>query len=529
MMRALPNDRGKFMSHILIQNLQNASLYNHAIEEFKLLETHISWVILTGEYVYKIKKPFDFEFLNFSTLEKRKFYCHEEVRLNQFLAPEIYLDVVSITGSIENPSINGDGPVIEYAIRMREFSQASLFSALLNNHQLTTNHLDQLAQTIAWFHSITPAAEMDSRFGTAEHVHAPVVQNFDQIQPLLSEQDDLKKLALLREWSEKQYLLYKTLLQQRKSEDFIRDCHGDLHLGNIILHEQKPVLFDRIEFNEDFRWTDVMADIAFLAMDLSDKKQTISANQVINAYLSHTGDYEGLAVLPYYQVYRAMVRAKVALFGLQPDTEVHVRNQVMQQYRNLIALAEKYIQPATPKLLITHGFAGAGKSTVASELAAQLGGIQIRADLERKRLFDVAATAQNETAVLGGIYTPEATEQVYQQLLMLAETVIQAGYVAIIDATFLKQHQRELFYKLAQKLQISFAILSCQASQEKLIERIETRRFNMQDPSEARVDILQMQKTTAEALTEQEKKFVLEINTEEMNIAKILKELSEFK
>lgn len=514
------------MSIALIQNLQNPNLYSHPIKYFKLIETHISWVLLTGEYVYKIKKPFDFEFLNFSTLEKRKFYCHEEVRLNQLLAPDIYLEVVSIHGDVENPNFRKEGAVFEYAIKMREFPQANLFSELLKNNQLVSNHIDQLAKTIAMFHQTTPAATTDLRFGTAEHVHTPVIQNFDQIQPLLTDTEDLKKLANLRKWSEQQYERYETLLQQRKSESFIRDCHGDLHLGNIILHEQTPVLFDRIEFNEDFRWTDVIADIAFLAMDLADKKQTTYAQRLINAYLMQTGDYQGLALLPYYQVYRAMVRAKVALFGLQPDSDLETQQKVKQHYRELITLAERYTQLTKPTLFITHGFAGSGKSTVARLFAEQLGAIQINSDIERKRLFDVPLDAQNYAAVSDGIYTPEATAQTYQQLATLAKEVIQAGYSAILDATFLKKPQREIFYALAKELKIELVILDCETAPAELIERIQNRQASKQDPSEARLDILQMQQATEEKLTSDEKTLTLTIDTENMNVEKLLKEFT---
>lgn len=487
------------MSTQLIQNLQNPKIYNHPVKHFKLKETHISWVILTGDYAYKIKKPFDFEFLDFSTLEKRNFYCHEEVRLNQLLAPEVYLDVVKLTGSIEDPNINGDGPVIEYAIKMHEFSQTNLFTELLHNKQLTSTHIDHLAEIIAEFHQRTPAATADSRFGTPEHIYAPVIQNFDQIQPLISDADDLQRLTKLRAWSEQHYQKHKTLLQQRKSENFIRDCHGDLHLGNIVLLNQKPVLFDRIEFNEDFRWTDVLADIGFLAMDFADKKQITFAHRLVNTYFNNTGDYEGLALLPFYQVYRAMVRAKVTLFGSKT---------ALEQYRNFISLAENYTQPALPTLFITHGLTGSGKSSIARHLAEQTGAIQINSDIERKRLFNIPVAAQNYAEVFGGIYTGEATEQTYNQLARLARIVIQAGYSAIVDATFLKKSQRELFHNLANELNIPFVILDCDVPHTELEQRIIKRQTTTKDPSEARLDILKKLIANEEKLTDEEKKFV---------------------
>lgn len=512
-------------NNTLIQTLQNPQAYNHPTTHFKLLNTHSSWVILTGSYAYKIKKPVDFVFLDYSTLEKRRFYCEEEIRLNQPFAPELYLDVVSINGTLENPQINGTGPVLEYAVKMQEFPQESLFIDVLARHALTPELIDATAKLIADFHQHIPIAPKDSVYGTPDHVHAPVLQNFEQILSFLSESKDREQLARLQQWSEQQFQQHQKLLQDRKTKGFIRECHGDLHLRNIILFNGKPLLFDRIEFNNDFRWTDVMADIAFLAMDLDDNHQAAYARRIINSYLSYTGDYAGLAILPYYQAYRAIVRAKVSLFSLQPNSSDAEKQALWQQYRKFMALAERYTQTTKPALLITHGFSGSGKSMVASALVEQLGAIQIRSDIERKKLFDLPATAKTNSELNQGIYDPHITQKIYDHLATLAQTIIHAGYTAVVDATFLKKSQRALFHNLAKNLHIPFVILDCQASHDQLKLWLQERANRHHEPSEAGIEVLTMQEESAEKLTPEEQTVSLTIDSANMDMKNLVKQL----
>lgn len=497
----------------LIKNLQIPTIYNHPVKNFKVLETHISWVILTGEYAYKIKKPVDFGFLNYSTLEKRKFYCQEEIRLNQFLTPELYCEVVKITGDLATPQINGSGATIEYAVKMREFSQENLFSELQKRKQLDSDLVDKLALQIAEFHLKTPVADKNSELGTPQHVHAPVVQNFDQILPLLTEASDKELLDKLQTWSETQFKKHHNIFQQRKDQGFIRDCHGDLHLGNIILYNHKPLLFDRIEFNEDFRWTDVIADIAFLAMDLEEHKEFALAKILLNSYFGATTDYQGLMILPYYQVYRAIVRAKISLFhAQQSNLSVKEQQALWQKYRDFMQLAETYTQTTKPALLITHGYTGSGKSTLAKFLVDKLAAYHVRSDIVRKRLLGLSADAKTNSRVNQDAYNFEVTQKTYDQLKVVAGEIINAGYSAIIDAAFLKHDYRNNFSLLAEKLKVPFIILSCQANREQLESFIQLRQARGQDPSEGRIEVLNMQQETDEPLTIQEKSHAIIIN-----------------
>jgi len=504
----------------LIKALQNPALYDYAIPEFRVIETHISWVILTGKFAYKIKKPVDFEVLNFSTLDKRHYCCEEEMRLSKLLAPDLYVEIIAITGSETQPQINGKGDVIEYAIKMHEFPQTQIFTQVLARQQLTTALIDQLAKVIAEFHLNTPVAAADSVYGTPEHAHFPVIQNFTQILPWLTDATDKAQITQLQHWAELQYQHHQALFIKRKQQGFIRDCHGDLHLGNIILHNHKPVLFDRIEFNLDLRWIDVMADIAFLAMDLYDQQQPALAHRLINTYFAYTGDYEGLGLLPYYMSYRAMVRAKVVLFhSTQSGLDDIIQQNLRQQYRKFVALAERCTQLTPPVLLITNGLSGAGKSTVARFVIEQMGAIQINSDTERKRLFNLPLNAQTNANLNQGIYLPEATEKTYAHLANLARIIIQAGYTVVVDATFLKKAHRMAFADLAAQLQVPFAILHCQAERKVMEIWLKQRAALEHESSEAGLAVLNMQESALEALDDKEKSYVIKVDPNNINEA----------
>lgn len=492
--------------------------------QIKLIETHVSWVILTGKYAYKIKKPVDFGFLDFSTLKKRKHFCEEELRLGQLFAPEIYLAVVPITGTIEHPQINGDtASILEYAIKMCEFSQDNLLSAMLKQGKLSTTLIDKLGRLIAEFHKKTSVAPKNSRFGLPHEVHAPTQQNFEQIIPLLDHPKDIIQIKKLEIWANEQFVKHKTTFEERKKNGFIRDCHGDLHLANIILYHEKLILFDRLEFNEDLRWTDVIADLAFLAMDLSGKKQSKLANQLINTYLQFTGDYEGLNLLNYYLSYRAVVRAKIALFRLnQKNLSNKEKLDIRTDYYNFINLAESYTHSKKPSLIVMYGLAGSGKSTTAKNLAIQCGAIQISSDIIRKKLFNISLYQNSNSTPYGGIYNSESTDKTYNKLLNLAEITIKAGFIVIIDATFLLFSQRIMFYNLAIFLKVPFYILYCQTKGIKLIQRIRKRSIKKNNISEANLNILEYQKKLIEPLSNSEKKHTLIIDEKTSTFKSIL-------
>ncbi|MDH5572481.1 MAG: phosphotransferase, partial [Gammaproteobacteria bacterium] len=298
-----------------IAALLDPSVYPHTVTQCELIETHISWVILTGAYAYKIKKPVNYGFLDFSTLEKRHKYCQEELRLNRRLAGNIYIEVVAITGTFEQPEvtehlINGNN-VIEYAVKMQQFPQQDQLDRMLAADKLLPGHIDAFADRIAEFHQQIDIADMSTIYGNVEQVCVPLQENLAQIRNSVRDSEHRSVLVELEQWGNSEFKTLKNVFLQRKQAGFVRECHGDMHLRNLAWIENKPVLFDCIEFNAELRWIDVISDIAFLVMDLQDRDQPQLAQRFLNRYLEITGDYEGVAVLPYYLFYRALVRAKV--------------------------------------------------------------------------------------------------------------------------------------------------------------------------------------------------------------------------
>jgi aminoglycoside phosphotransferase family enzyme/gluconate kinase len=507
----------------LITALQRKEAYDHPVDNISLRETHISWVFLTGQYAYKLKKPVDFGFLDFSTLEKRKHYCEEEVRLNRRLAPHLYLGVVPICGNTSSQRINGQGPVIEYAVIMRQFDTSQEFDELLARGDLTKEHIDETAMVLAEFHANIAVADEQSSFGTPKAIQQPVLENFEQLGQLgedwLSQHQLKKPLAQLLQWSNKQYRKLESILQERKKNGFVRECHGDLHLRNIVIYEGHVTPFDCIEFNPNLRWIDVMSELAFLLMDIEDHNRFNLSRRLLNNYLEITGDYAGLSVLYFYQTYRAMVRAKVAGLqllqsagGSEPNNGSLV-HEMVQEIDNYIKLACRYTQSTTPKLIISHGLSGSGKTTLSQLLLEQTDIIRLRSDIERKRIFGMKDTARDKSGIDKGIYTDEASQQTYEMLLQLAGSVLNAGCSVIIDAAFLKEDQRQEFYKYSKKVNVPFLILHSKVNIDIQRQRLRMRQQQNRDASDADNVILNQQINHHEPLTNAELGHTITVDT----------------
>jgi aminoglycoside phosphotransferase family enzyme/predicted kinase len=503
---------------VLIKKLLDSTAYSHSVNAIRLIETHISWVLLTGEYAYKIKKPVNFGFLDFSTLAKRHFFCDEEIRLNQRLAPDLYIEVVPITGSHEQPKMGGRGNAIEYAVKMRQFPSVKTLRERAEDGDLSTDDIDQIAQLIAHFHQTTDKAAVQSHYGTAEDIQYWFVENFEGIRPLLNDAYLLRQLWEIECWGISEWQDKVCVLQTRRQEGFIRDCHGDLHLGNMTFINGEVRLFDRIEFNPMLRWIDVISEVAFLVIDLLHAGYHDYAYRFLNRYLQDTGDYHGVVLLRYYLVYRALVRAKIALLRMtqRPSDDCQ---QAGSDYAALANLAERFSQNNPVFLIITHGFSGSGKSTFASQLSEKIGGLHLRSDLERKRIFGYHAQQNTGSGMNSGVYTSAAGAATYQRLAELAKTVLAAGFSVIVDATFLKMEQRTLFRQLAVTNNHPFFIMDVQAPNEALRRRIEQRHH---DASEATLEVLHQQQQSAQVLTNAEQNEVISVDTENDNALEIL-------
>ncbi len=394
---------------------------------------------------------------------------------------------------------------------MRQFSQRDLLLNKAVAGALTAKNIDQLADCIARFHAGIPRADESTAFGGAETVRQPVLENFQQIKQLTGCRYENERQQL-ESWCHRQYAELTSFFRQRKNEGFIRECHGDLHLGNIVFFDRQVIPFDGIEFNESLRWIDIISEVAFLLMDLDHHQYPDLAFRFLNCWLTQTGDYSGLKLLRYYLVYRAMVRAKVVSIR-QKQQQTLSKTQTADEIGQYLQLGLSYIQQPAPKLIICHGLSGSGKTTVSQALLEAIQAIRIRSDVERKRLFGIAPDGGSGSEIQGGIYTDDISEKVYQHLHDIARTILNAGFTVIVDATFLKQGQRSLFKTLASAMHVPYYIIHCHADPAILRQRIISRKQAERDASEADLNVLEHQLQHQQGLTEEEQQRRIDLNT----------------
>lgn len=501
------------MESSLINALKKPEPYPHEVSAIQVVETHISWILLTGARAYKLKKPLNLGFLDFRDLEARRYYCEEELRLNRRLAGSIYEAVVPITGTADAPVIAGSGPVIEYALRMHQFDPDQTLDKLCDRHELTGAQLDELACQIAEFHRSVPALPPDSPLGDLALLRQAMIDNFVTIEAYLDNPDDIEQAERLKAWSESKFDQQQPLLSKRVKDGMVRECHGDLHLGNVVWYQGAITVFDCIEFNESFRWIDTANDLAFLIMDLESRGHTGWAFRALNHYLEYHGDFEALPLMVMFKAYRAMVRAKVAL--LSPAENDLQREEQRRLYQRYIALVERYAQGPEPWLAITTGYSASGKSHVGAKLAEHFGMIRLRSDVERKRLFALGPTERSDSVPGSGIYTLEATKATYARLGMLARDVLRAGYPVVVDSAALKREERESLTRVAQELGLFSLLIVCEAPEAVLRERIRQRAFNRHEVSEATENILERQLSAAEPPTISESAHIIYVHTDQ--------------
>jgi uncharacterized protein len=468
-------------------------------DRFRVLETHISLVLLAGRYAYKFKRPLKFGFLDFSTLDLRRFYCEEELRLNRRFAPGLYLAVVPVSGSRDAPRLAGDGPVIEHALKMRAFPQSARLDEVLASGDLQAQHLDALGGRIAELHESANVAGPDTLFGSSQTIAAETLANFENLGTKASDQE--ARIRRIRDWSEATLAKLAPDFLRRKCQSRVRECHGDLHLSNLVLLNDAAIPFDCIEFSEALRWIDVMSEIAFLVMDLNSRHRSDLAIRFLNAYLESSGDYEGLAVLRHYLVYRSLVRAMVASLRLrQTGISEDEQRSSRQKRRRHLALALRYTQPRQPMLVMMHGLSGSGKTHVSGLLAEHLGAVRIRSDVERKRLHGLSTERRVSDRLASDLYSSKASARTYGRLLSLARTGLGAGYAMIVDAAFLREQVRRPFARLAREMGVPFRIVQCQSDTRILKDRIRSRLLNDKGASDATIAVLEKQLATIEAV-----------------------------
>ncbi|GAA5509668.1 AAA family ATPase [Novipirellula caenicola] len=490
----------------LVDSLHRLDAFPDSNATVEFHETHISWVFLVGDYAYKIKKPVKTEFLDYSSLEKRRRLCQEELRLDSRFADDLYLDVVPICKVDGKLRVEGDGEPVEYAVKMRRFPSDALLSERVKAGRVTLSEVSQLSDSIADFHHSAARCEEADAISWPEFVFDNMRSMLRQLKQVCSA-PTVTTIYAVEQWSESLIREHAELFTQRAKAGFIRECHGDLHLENVVNWQGRFIPFDGIEFNSRMRWIDVMSDAAFLMMDFAARGHLELGRSFMNDYLQRTGDYESLRTLRWFLVYRAIVRGLVAsIRAKQSDASAAEREDAEADCRGHIALAHRFTTEETPTLWITHGVSGSGKTTKSERIVQQDDCFRIRSDVERKRIYGMQPT---ERFSRSDLYSDEATAATYQRLQHLAKLILRAGYSVVVDATFLQQSQRSCFRELASRESATFAILDCSADTDTLYQRVADRARGNGDASDADHEVLRHQLASRQPLTPNERQYVV--------------------
>jgi aminoglycoside phosphotransferase family enzyme/predicted kinase len=496
-----------------IEGLLDPRAYPHPVGPVELLETHISWILLTGKFAYKVKKPVDLGFVDFSTLSRRRYFCEEELRLNRRTAPDLYLEVLPIAAGPRGLRMGAE-PAVEYAVRMRQFPAQQRLDLLLRDGRVDTEAMFEAGVEVAAFHEALPAWQFPDGVHPGERAPRPALNNLVHLAGASLGADQRLALRKVGAWTRAQALKLRPVCIRRYEAGRVRECHGDLHLANLYRSARRIVPFDCLEFDRDLRTIDVASDIAFLVMDLIFNQRTDLAYAFLNSWLQETGDYQALEVLRFYLVYRAMVRVKVASVRLQQTNGQDARARAdLGRYLDLaVGLTRGH---APPRLVIMHGLSGSGKTWVSQRLMCALPAVRVRSDVERKRLHGLPARQSAAAAPGAGLYAPEATDLTYRALQDACASGLAAGFHMIADATFADRARRARFTDLARSVGAQPVILQCVAEPALLRRRLRRRSAAGTDASDADLQVLASQLRTFEAPAAGERSLVVRCDPEQ--------------
>ena len=484
------------MLRTILKSLLKPDAYPEAVTAVELVQTHVSYIFLTDRHAYKVKKPVDFGFLNFSTIDRRRFYCNEEVRLNRRLCPDIYEGVVELRETPSGAAFHGGGTIIDYAVKMKRLPADRMLDKLVDAGTVNPAIMRKISSVIADFHRTALMSPSIAEYGRLERIMFNWQENFEQTVQFENLTLPAHERILIRSWVETFAAENESVFQQRVDDGFIRECDGDIHLENICLDDGTVHIFDCIEFNERFRCCDTAADIAFLLMDLDYHKRHDLAEDVIDEYVSRTGDQGMLRLVDFYKVYRAFVRGKVESFrlndsGITPDAQALAKKRAIGYFR----LARGYIERRrlTPSLFITCGLMGSGKSTLTAQLSFELGIPSFSSDVTRKQMMGIPPDTPARDSFGEGLYDSQTTEATYAELLRLAENQLQKGSSVLIDASFTHRRQRADFAMLAKRHAVPFIILQIACSETEGRRRLQEREATGKSVSDGRQELLSLQ------------------------------------
>jgi hypothetical protein len=485
----------------------------HAVPgAIRCIETHVSWVFLTGPFAYKVKKPLRLAFLDYSTTDRRAAFCADELRLNQRTAPTLYVDVVPITGTPAAPRVGDTStPPFEHALRMLQFDPAEELAHLLRTATVATDELIEFGARIARLHGTAPRLDRDPEPGDTEAVHRVTLDNLDELARAMPGPAAVAQRDRLRRWVDTGFDKVRAMLGQRRAAGQVRECHGDLHCGNVVRWQGALLAFDSLEFDPALRWIDVASDLAFLTMDLAARGRDDLRRAVLQSWLETCGDFEAVALLPYFEAYRALVRAKVAaLRALQTPATADMARAQAGQYLDWI---ERRAMRGPPLVVVMTGLSGSGKTWLARRIAAAIGGLVLRSDIERKRLAGLTPLQSSDSTPDAGLYTRDFNARTYARLGECAAHCLTGGEHVVIDAASLRQQERAQFMQLARARGARLRIVHCQAPMAVLRQRLEDRAAAGTDASEATAALLDRQSGYWEPFTDAERDAAITVET----------------
>lgn len=498
----------------ILKAMQDPGFYPERPDRVDVMETHISTLFLTDRFVYKVKKPVDFGFLDFTTLSARRFFCEQEVYLNQRLSSDVYLKVLPVRERGGGFSLGDGGTIVEYAVKMRRLPEEKMMETLLRKGEVDHETIRRIAFRLIGFHSRARTDPEISIYGSAARITKNTEENFLQTRPFIGTTLNKKQYQGIVDFTQDFIARNRALFRKRIEEKKIRDCHGDIRMEHICI-EDEIVIFDCVEFNRRFRYSDVAADIAFLAMDLDFHNAPALSRDLISIYVDYTHDMDLLKLIRFYKCYRAYVRGKVgSLKGQDKGLSQNARDQAVAEAKKYFALSETYAGPR-PYLVITSGLTGTGKSTLAQTLAGDLGAALFQSDPIRKELASVPRGERHLDPFGKGIYAQDISRKTYDALLSRARGELKQGRPVILDATYLKAGQRKDAQDLAEKMKVPFFVVQVVCPEEEVKRRLSERMEKGQGPSDGRWEIYLEQKNIQDPVTEVPSDRLLMVNTAE--------------
>lgn len=494
----------------LLEQLKKPSLYGSDVNAVEVLQTHISFVALTGKYAYKVKKPVNFGFLDFSTLEKRKQYCEEELRLNRRLCPDIYLDVVPLIQKKDQITLGGEGDVVDYAVKMKEFPQGRIMTTLLNQGKINQETLDKICTILVDFYNASQPSREIEQYGQLDAVRKNIDENFEQTVSVVDVTIPKETYEYIKNATDQFFRQKTNVFEQRIKDGKIQDCHGDLHSGNIVVADN-IYIFDCIEFNKRFRYCDVASDVGFLAMDLDYLNHPYLSSYLINKYVEKSNDTGIFDVLNFYKSYRAYVRGKVIGFKLSDsNVDEAEKKEIIDTTKKYHDLSHYYaslfsfdLTTNKPLVFIVSGLTGTGKSTLSLKLAVDYHAHQINTDIMRKELAGIDKFERHHDKMNTGLYAPENVDFTYEKVMKRATMLLQEGHNVVLDATFQKQKYREMAREIADKHNAILLPIRC-VCPDHIVKKWLEERLKKKSVSDGRWEIYVAQKDSFEPFSNSE-------------------------